>query len=249
MARVMKLPFLAGFALAAMLVAGCLIGTPTPPPTTAEGQPAPTAANAAGGPTVTAAPTSTTLALVTPTPSVIIVNGRPVKQYALPPLMTIDPSASYTANFRTNHGTINVQLFASNAPKTVNSFVFLAQEGFYNGIIFHRVIQGFMIQGGDPTGTGSGGAGYRFEDEIDPSLVFDAPGVLAMANAGPNTNGSQFFITVAPTPNLNGNHTIFGRVTGGQNVVTGISLVPTGQGDRPIDPVIIQSIEIFKSSS
>ena len=163
--------------------------------------------------------------------------------------MTIDLSANYTATLRTNQGPITINLFASQAPKTVNNFVFLAREGFYNGIIFHRVIQGFMIQGGDPTGTGTAGPGYQFEDEIDPSLVFDGPGVLAMANAGPNTNGSQFFITVAPTPNLNGNHTIFGRVTGGQNVVTGISLVPTGQGDRPIDPVIIQSIEIFKSVS
>ena len=232
-----------------MLVAGCLLGTPTPPPTTAEGQPAPTAANAAGGPTVTAAPTSTTLALVTPTPSVIIVDGRPVKQYALPPLMTIDPSANYTADIRTNQGRITIDLFASQAPKTVNSFVFLAQEGFYNGIIFHRVIPGFMIQGGDPTGTGTAGPGYSYEDEIDPSLVFDGPGILAMANAGPNTNGSQFFITVAPTPNLNGNHTIFGRVTGGQDVVSGISLVRTGPGDRPINPVIIQSIDILKNGS
>ena len=163
--------------------------------------------------------------------------------------MTIDPSANYTATLRTNQGPITVNLFASQAPKTVNSFVFLAREGFYNGIIFHRVIQGFMIQGGDPTGTGTAGPGYQFEDEIDPSLVFDGPGVLAMANAGPNTNGSQFFITVAPTPNLNGNHTIFGRVTGGQGVVTGISLVRTGPGDRPVNPVIIQSIEILKDGS
>jgi len=231
-----------------MLMAGCLLGTPTPPPTTvpAGGQPA---ATAAGGPTFTPAPISTLPAPITPTPSVIIVEGRQVKQYGLPPLMTIDPSANYTATLRTNQGPITVDLFASQAPTTVNSFVFLAREGFYNGIIFHRVIQGFMIQGGDPTGTGTAGPGYQFEDEIDPSLVFDGPGVLAMANAGPNTNGSQFFITVAPTPNLNGNHTIFGRVTGGQNVVTGISLVRTGPGDRPVNPVIIQSIEILKNGS
>lgn len=163
--------------------------------------------------------------------------------------MTIDPSANYTANIRTNQGLIVIDLFASQAPKTVNSFVFLAQEGFYNGIIFHRVIQGFMIQGGDPTGTGFEGPGYQYEDEFDPSLMFDGAGILAMANSGPNTNGSQFFITVAPTPNLDGNHTIFGRVATGQDVVTGISLVPTGQGDRPLTPVIIQSIEILKDGS
>ena len=172
-----------------------------------------------------------------------------MKQYGLPPLMTIDPSANYTATIRTNQGPINVQLFASQTPKTVNSFVFLAREGFYNGIIFHRVIQGFMIQGGDPTGTGAGGPGYRYEDEIDPTLVFDGPGILAMANAGPNTHGSQFCITVAATTFLNGNHTIFGRVTTGQDVVTGISLVRTGPGDRPVSPVIIQSIEILKDGS
>jgi len=249
----MKLPFLAGFVLAAMLMAGCLLGTPTPPPTTAPagGQPAPTAATPADGPTFTPAPISTLQASVTPTPSVINVGGRQVKQWALPPLMTIDPNANFTATIRTSHGPITVELFASKAPKTVNSFVFLAQEGFYDQIIFHRVIQGFMIQGGDPTGTGTGGAGYQYEDEIDPSLEFDGPGILAMANSGvgTRTNGSQFFITVAPTLHLNGNHTIFGRVTSGQDVVTGISLVRTGQGDRPIDRVIIQSIEIFKHGS
>ena len=253
MVRVMKLPFLAGFALASMLVAGCLLGTPTPVPTTAPGggQSASGATTQAGGqaPTLAANAVATLPALPTPTPSVLNVEGRQVKQYGLPPLMTIDTSANYTATIRTNQGPITVDLFASQAPKTVNSFIFLAREGFYNGIIFHRVIQGFMIQGGDPTGTGTAGPGYRFEDEIGPSLVFDGPGVLAMANAGPNTNGSQFFITVAPTPNLNGNHTIFGRVTGGQDVVTGISLVRTGPGDRPVNPVIIQTIEILKVGS
>ena len=191
------------------------------------------------------------MATATPTPSLMNVEGRQVKQYGLPPLMAIDPSANYTATMRTNQGPITVDLFASQAPKTVNSFVFLAREGFYNGIIFHRVIQGFMIQGGDPTGTGTAGPGYQFEDEIDPSLGFEGPGILAMANrgAGTRTNGSQFFITVAPTPHLKGNHTIFGRVTSGQDVVTGISLVRTGQGDRPIDPVMIHSIEILKNGS
>lgn len=228
-----------------MSLAGCLLGTPTPAATTAPagGQPAPTAATSAAG------IISTLPASITPTPSSLSVGGRQVKQYGLPPLMTIDPSANFTATIRTNRGPINVQLFASQTPKTVNSFVFLAREGFYNGIIFHRVIQGFMIQGGDPTGTGAGGPGYRYEDEIDPTLVFDGPGILAMANAGPNTNGSQFFITVAATTFLNGNHTIFGRVTTGQDVVTEISLVRTGPGDRPVSPVIIQSIEILKDGS
>jgi len=237
--------------LAAMLVAGCLLETPTP----ADEQPAPTAATPAGGSTPTSRPTaaagsvSTLSTAITPTPGVLNVGGRQVKQYGLPPLMTIDPDANYTATIRTNHGPITIDLFASQAPKTVNSFVFLAREGFYNGIIFHRVIQGFMIQVGDPTGTGTAGPGYQYEDEIDPLLGFESSGILAMANRGAGTNGSQFFITVAPTPHLKGNHTIFGRVTSGQDVVTQISLVRTGQGDRPVDPVFIQTIEILKDGS
>ncbi len=162
--------------------------------------------------------------------------------------MTIDTSATFTATFRTNNGTFTVELLASQAPVTVNNFVFLAQDGFYDGVLFHRVIQGFMIQGGDPTGTGHEGPGYQFQDEFVPSLVFDQPGILAMANAGPGTNGSQFFITVAPTPNLNGSHTIFGRVTGGQQAVEAISRLPTGQADRPLQPVVIQGIDITKSA-
>ncbi len=140
-----------------------------------------------------------------------------------------------------------IELLATEAPVTVNSFIFLAGEGFYNGVIFHRVIPGFMIQGGDPTGTGTSGPGYSFQDEIVPSLMFDRPGILAMANAGPNTNGSQFFITLAPTPHLNGGHTIFGRVVGGQEVVEAISTVDTGPGDRPLQPVVIQGINITPS--
>jgi cyclophilin family peptidyl-prolyl cis-trans isomerase len=140
-----------------------------------------------------------------------------------------------------------IELLATEAPVTVNSFIFLAGEGFYNGVIFHRVIPGFMIQGGDPTGTGTSGPGYSFPDEIVPSLVFDRPGILAMANAGPNTNGSQFFITLAPTPHLNGGHTIFGRVVEGQGVVEAISTVDTGPGDRPLQPVVIQGINITSS--
>ena len=129
---------------------------------------------------------------------------------------------------------------------TVNNFIFLAEQGFYDGTIFHRVIPDFMIQGGDPTGTGTGGPGYRFEDESDPLLTFDAAGILAMANAGPDTNGSQFFITVAPAPWLNGGHTIFGQVIVGQGVVEAISQVGTDGQDRPLEEVVIQAIEFEK---
>ena len=161
--------------------------------------------------------------------------------------MTIDPDADYTATVCTNLGNIVLELFPAVAPKTVNNFVFLAREGFYDGIVFHRVIENFMIQGGDPTGTGRAGPGYLFEDEFDPTLLFDRPGILAMANAGPNTNGSQFFITVAPTPFLNGAHTIFGRVLGSQEVADAISKVASDASNRPTQPVTIQSIEITKS--
>ena len=168
------------------------------------------------------------------------------KKYAVPPQMSIDSSAGYTAKIKTNKGNIVIELFPASAPKTVNNFVFLANEGFYNGIIFHRVIPNFMIQGGDPTGTGTSGPGYNFEDEIDPKLGFEKPGILAMANSGPNTNGSQFFITTASTPHLNGNHTIFGKVLEGQDVADTISIVPAGRGNKPNQPVVIQGIEITK---
>jgi cyclophilin family peptidyl-prolyl cis-trans isomerase len=168
-------------------------------------------------------------------------------QYDSPPAMAIDPNASYTATFNTNCGAITVELLAAQAPVTVNNFVFLAREGFYDGVIFHRIIAGFMLQGGDPTGTGSGGPGYKFQDEFDPSLTFAQPGILAMANAGPGTNGSQFFITLAPTPHLNGAHTIFGRVVGGGDVVDTIGKVRTGASDRPVEPVVIETIEIAEA--
>lgn len=161
--------------------------------------------------------------------------------------MSIDSEKSYTAKLNTNHGEVTIELYASDAPVTVNSFVFLARDNFYDGVIFHRVIEGFMIQGGDPTGTGTGGPGYRFQDEIVSSLTFAEPGLLAMANAGPGTNGSQFFITVTPTPHLNGNHTIFGKVTEGYDVVLEISQVNTGPRDKPVDSVVIESVEITES--
>ena len=133
--------------------------------------------------------------------------------------MSIDPTKKYSATIETSQGPIGVDLFAKEAPKTVNNFVFLARDGFYDGTLFHRVIPDFMIQGGDPTGTGRGGPGYRFEDETKGSPHKHQPGTLSMANAGPNTNGSQFFITHVATDWLNGKHTIFGKVTAGKDVV------------------------------
>ena len=134
------------------------------------------------------------------------------KRYSSPPAMQIDPNKRYVAVFHTDRGDFQVELFAKQAPVTVNNFVFLAREGYYDGVTFHRVIKGFMAQGGDPTGTGTGGPGYEFNDERSAlDLKHDAPGTLSMANAGPNTNGSQFFITFVPTPHLNGKHAVFGR--------------------------------------
>jgi peptidyl-prolyl cis-trans isomerase B (cyclophilin B) len=142
------------------------------------------------------------------------VYAQEKKQYEKPPEMKIDPKKTYTATMKTNKGDIKLDLFAKDAPKTVNNFVFLAREKFYDGVAFHRVIADFMIQGGDPTGTGRGGPGYRFEDETDPEKNPNkhTPGTLSMANAGPDTNGSQFFITHVATPHLDGKHTVFGRV-------------------------------------
>ena len=146
-----------------------------------------------------------------------------VEQYNAAPPMSIDVNKQYFATFKlAKGGEFVVQLFPDKAPVTVNNFVYLARNGFYDGTTFHRVLDGFMAQGGDPTGTGSGGPGYQFEDEIS-DLTFDKPGLLAMANAGPNTNGSQFFITYVPTPHLNGLHTIFGEVIEGMDVVEGIT--------------------------
>jgi peptidyl-prolyl cis-trans isomerase B (cyclophilin B) len=143
------------------------------------------------------------------------------------PAMQIDSEKTYRATIETEKGVIELELYPQYAPKTVNNFVFLAGEGFYDGISFHRVISNFMIQGGDPTGTGRGGPGYRFEDEIEGNPLKHETGVISMANAGPNTNGSQFFITRSPQPHLDGRHTVFGKVVEGQNVVNAIC-----QGDR-----------------
>jgi cyclophilin family peptidyl-prolyl cis-trans isomerase len=159
------------------------------------------------------------------------------KQYNASPPMTIDVNKKYFATFKlAKGGEFKVQLFPDKAPKTVNSFVFLARDGYYDGSTFHRVLEGFMAQGGDPTGTGMGGPGYQFENE-DSDLTFDKPGVVAMANAGRDTNGSQFFITFVPTPQLNGGYTIFGQVIEGMDVVNGITRRnpdqnPSFEGDK-----------------
>jgi peptidyl-prolyl cis-trans isomerase B (cyclophilin B) len=145
--------------------------------------------------------------------------------------------------FHTTHGAIEVELFDDDAPKTVENFRTLAADGFYDGVIFHRVIPDFMVQGGDPTGTGSGGPGYTFEDEFNDHPV--ARGALAMANAGPNTNGSQFFVVTADAcPWLDGKHTVFGRVTGGMDVVDAISQVETDGSDRPREDVVIERLDL-----
>ena len=167
-----------------------------------------------------------------------------------------------TATLTTTQGTVTVRLFPDHAPLTVRNFVELAEGGrewtnpqtrattkdkLYDGTIFHRVIAGFMIQGGDPLGTGTGGPGYQFKDEIHPDLRFDKPYLLAMANAGPGTNGSQFFITTAPTPWLNRKHTIFGEVIEGADVVDRISRVKTHAGDRPVTDVVLESVVVTRS--
>jgi len=150
--------------------------------------------------------------------------------------MQIDPSKSYTATIQTSRGDIVIDLYADKVPNTVNNFVALARDGFYDGVSFHRVIADFMVQGGDPTGSGRGGPGYRFNDEFHPELVHDGPGVLSMANAGPNTNGSQFFITHVATNWLDNKHSVFGRVRSGQDVVDAIQ-----QGD------VMEKVEIEES--
>ena len=153
------------------------------------------------------------------------------------------------AVIKTNMGTIEIELFADQTPKTVENFAGLSEKGYYNGVIFHRVIDNFMIQGGDPTGTGRGGESFeggKFADEFVSSLRHDGPGVLSMANAGPNTNGSQFFITLVATPHLDGKHTVFGKVINGMDVVVAIGKVKTGAGDRPVEDVVMELVTIEK---
>jgi peptidyl-prolyl cis-trans isomerase B (cyclophilin B) len=159
-----------------------------------------------------------------------------IKQWKTSPEMEIDPKKKYHVTMNTDRGAIELDLYPEYAPKTVNNFVFLARQNFYDGIVFHRVINNFMIQGGDPTGTGMGGPGYKFQDETANNPLKHETGVLSMANAGPNTNGSQFFITHSPQPHLNGKHTVFGKVTNGMSVVNAIR-----QGDKIINVTIVES--------
>src|SRR5205809_4557039 len=149
------------------------------------------------------------------------------------------------ARFETSMGNFTIELFDQQTPNTVANFIKLTEKNFYDGVIFHRVIDGFMIQGGDPTGTGRGGPGYTFADEIDPTLKHNAEGMLSMANAGPNTNGSQFFITLVPTPHLDGRHTVFGKVVEGIDVVRKIGKTKTA-GDRPVPDVVMNKVTVEK---
>jgi cyclophilin family peptidyl-prolyl cis-trans isomerase len=168
----------------------------------------------------------------------------PTNQWSNPPALTIDQKLKYSAILHTDKGDITLQLFADKTPKTVNNFVFLARQGFYDGTIFHRIIADFMVQGGDPTGTGRGGPGYRFADEFHPSLRHDKPGMLSMANAGAGTNGSQFFITHVATPWLDNKHSVFGQVTGGMDVVNSIPVRDPQKVDAPA--VHIKSVTILE---
>ena len=174
-------------------------------------------------------------------------NNQTPQQEQEKPVMN---DSTVVAVVKTNMGTIEIELFEKQTPRTVGNFVGLAEKGYYDSVIFHRVIDNFMIQGGDPTGTGRGGEsiyGAKFEDEIVPSLKHDVPGILSMANAGPNTNGSQFFITLVATPWLDGKHTVFGKVIAGMDVVSAIGKVQTSKpGDKPLQDVVMESVTIEK---
>ena len=234
--------------LAALLVAGCgfipnpTADEPTEPAATTAAPVAATAVPQATQITDTGAASSESGAS---TPEVMMNQGQSVKQWSSPPRMSIDPGSSYTAVISTSAGAITVELLPEEAPNTVNNFVFLAREGFYDNVVFHRTIEGFMIQGGDPTGTGGGGPGYTFADEQVQRPY--SRGVLAMANAGPNTNGSQFFIMHADY-GLPPNYTIFGQAVAGLETIDTIATAPTqpgGEGSTPVNPVVIQSVGII----
>ncbi len=155
--------------------------------------------------------------------------------------------ANRVAEFQTSQGTFKVELFDDRSPTTTKNFADLTEKGFYDGIIFHRVIKDFMIQGGCPDGTGMGGPGYQIQDEFHPELGHDSEGILSMANAGPNTGGSQFFVTLAPTSWLDGKHAVFGKVVEGIDVIRTIGDVKTGPGDRPLDEVVMSSVRILEA--
>ena len=150
------------------------------------------------------------------------------------------------AEFNTSKGSFKIELFNDKAPKTTENFIKLINEGFYEGLIFHRIIAGFIIQGGCPQGTGTGGPGYTIKDEFHPDLKHNSSGILSMANAGPNTGGSQFFITLAPTPWLDGHHAVFGKVREGMDVVNAISKVKTGRNDKPLENIVINKVNVVK---
>jgi peptidylprolyl isomerase len=169
------------------------------------------------------------------------------KSFSKAPDMEIDPAKRYTAELDTSVGSMTVALDAATAPKTVNNFVFLARQGFYDGVIFHRIIQGFMCQGGDPDGTGRGGPGYKFADELPKPGRYEV-GSVAMANAGPNTNGSQFFIVSGPSGvRLPPQYSLFGKVVKGLDVLDQMEKVPTGPGDRPVQDVVINKVTVTES--
>lgn len=167
-----------------------------------------------------------------------------IQQWSSPPDMSIDKEKDYKAILHTDKGDIKINLFEEKVPRTVNNFVFLAKEGFYDDTIFHRVIMNFMAQAGDPTGTGSGGPGYQFKDEFHDDLKHNKPGIVSMANAGPNTNGSQFFITHVPTPWLDGKHSVFGEVEDGMDVL--FSIPPRDPLNPEYPGVTIESVEILE---
>jgi cyclophilin family peptidyl-prolyl cis-trans isomerase len=173
-----------------------------------------------------------------PGPLAAMAPAERADYYDQPPEMTIDTDKEYEAVIRTEKGDLRLRLFAEASPQTVNNFVYLARDGYYDGTVFHRVIQDFMAQAGDPTGTGGGGPGYEFADEVDNGRIFDRPGLLAMANRGANTNGSQFFITYGPTPWLDGAHTIFGELIAGQEVLNSLTLTEPGSPSAPPGDVI-----------
>ena len=194
-------------------------------------------------PEATSEPASVAETSVSTNPDMPVNPASRDGMYAAAPSMTIDPTKQYVATIETEKGNIVAELYADKAPLTVNNFVFLARQGYYDNTTFHRVIEDFMAQAGDPSGTGRGGPGYQFADEFDADLTFDGPGILAMANAGANTNGSQFFITFAATPWLNGRHTIFGKVTAGMDVLFSISLRDPQTAATPGDLITTIRIE------
>ena len=170
-------------------------------------------------------------------------NGKPAPKSETDKPAT-PPAKNRIVRMETNKGVIRIEMFEDKAPITTKNFIDLATKGFYDGVIFHRVIDGFMIQGGDPTGTGRGGPGYKIPDEFHPDLKHDGAGILSMANAGPNTGGSQFFITLGPTPHLNNRHAVFGKVIEGLDVVKAIGKIATNAADRPVEDVVMKKVTI-----